>query len=261
MPELPEVETVRRSLQPSVAGRRFTAQAVLSAHVWSGPPVVGRRVESLARKGKYLIFELDGERALVVHLRMTGRLLLGAEPDAHTHALLQFDDGTRLAFRDVRRFGRLISLARAELPALLPPGDDAFLEAPGACRLRTLLQARRGPVKSLLLRQDLLAGLGNIYADESLWRAGVHPLRPGGGLRPNELEGLARGIRTVLADALEHCGTTFLDFRDAAGQPGHFARFLAVYGREGEACRRCGGRIQRRRIGGRSAHFCAVCQI
>lgn len=261
MPELPEVETVRRTVATHVVGRRITGQAVLSAHVWAGAPVVGRRVESLGRKGKYLIFVLDGGWALVAHLRMTGRLLVGAEVDPHTHAVLTVDAQARLVFRDVRKFGRLISLPQAELGDVLPAGDDAYDTAPDARRLAELLAGRRGPIKSILLRQDLLAGLGNIYADESLWRAGIHPLRTAGECRPNELEGLARGIRSVLTDAIDHCGTTFLDFRDAGGNPGHFARFLAVYGREGEACPRCGARVSRLRIGGRSAHFCPACQV
>jgi formamidopyrimidine-DNA glycosylase len=268
VPELPEVETVRRSLLRTVLGRRIARVEIRSPHCWQGPrhAVEGRSVIALGRRGKHLVLGLEGGWALTVHLRMTGRLLYvgagagAAMPDRHVHAVLHLDGGDRLVFHDVRRFGRMAVRRGEELAASLPSGRDPVEDGLDAADLTRLLRGRRGSVKALLLRQDVLAGLGNIYADEALWRARVHPLHPAGELGPGQVRALAAAIRGVLAEAIRYRGTTLADFRDARGEPGGFGPRLAVYGREGQPCRRCGSPVRRQVVAGRSSFFCPRCQ-
>lgn len=301
MPELPEVETVRRLLEPDVLGRTVARVQVHHAHVTDGLPpgrfaavLRGRTVTRLHRKGKYLVFDLAApagapSRAagggpghargaasplplvhLVAHLRMTGRLsyvppgsrwTLAAR---HTHAVLHLERGGaragRLVFYDVRKFGRLTLSPPAELAARLPSGRDPVLEGLDAGALRAALGGRRATLKALLLRQDLLCGLGNIYADEALHRAGLYPGDGPGVLAARDWSALAAAVRQVLAEALAFQGTTLWDYRRPDGQPGAFGRFLRVYGRAGLPCRACGAAVATVRLGGRSAAFCPRCQ-
>ncbi len=279
MPELPEVETIRRDLEPVLAGATVAAAELRSPHCLAaaGPAdlraLVGRRVAALGRRGKLLTVDLEPPGAAAAfHLRMTGQLLLRAqrdgalEADRHTHLVLRFREArtdtreAHLYLRDVRRFGRLYVAASPEgLPR--PAGRDA-LEGAGDLTglLGRLLGGRRAPVKSLLLDQRRLAGLGNIYADEVLFAAGIHPLRPGGSLGEGEVARLAEAIPAVLGEALAARGTTFADYRDARGEPGQYAARLRVYRREGRPCRRCGALIEKTRVGGRPTRYCPSCQ-
>ncbi len=278
MPELPEVETIRRSLEPHLLGRTIAAAEVRHAHVTGGTArrdfvaaVVQRSVARLWRRGKYMVFDLPAAEGgvllhMVCHLRMTGRLRYlpprarWEESPAHTHAVFRLRGGGRLIFHDVRKFGRLL-LARAEdLPSLLPSGRDPVLDGLDGRALRQILAARRGCLKALLLRQDLLCGLGNIYADEALHRAGLHPARSAAGLVEADFSRLAVGIVSVLEEALAFRGTTLLDYRSGDGEKGAFAQYLRVYGRCGRPCRTCGASVETIRVAGRTTAFCSRCQ-
>ena len=203
---------------------------------------------------------------LVCHLRMTGRLCYLAprrpwrEAPEHTHAVVRLEGGGRLVFYDVRKFGRLHLIAPAELVGALPVGRDPALEDVSGPFLLEVLGGRQAPLKALLLRQDLVCGLGNIYADEALHRAGLHPALPGRAMGPAEAARLAEGIRDVLQQALAFSGTTLMDYRTGDGEPGAFAQYLRVYGRAGRPCRSCGAPIRSVRLSGRTTAFCPRCQ-
>lgn len=286
MPELPEVETVRRTLERRLVGLAIEDVEPIHPQFIRYPGadeflarVKGAQFTALHRRGKYLLIDLSTGDRLVAHLRMTGRLVYSAaDPPRptdteglvprpkHTHLVFHLSDGAELRYIDQRTFGG-ITLA-GPLGTPLPPGL-AGLGAIGpeplspeftAERLRHALRGRRAPIKALLLDQRLVAGLGNIYADEALYRARVHPEREGGSLRPAETDALHQAIRAVLETAIEVNGTTFYSYVDGEGNRGEMATLLNVYAREGEACRECGGPIERTRLGGRSTHFCPVCQ-
>lgn len=270
MPELPEVETVARGLRQVMVGLTFTGVTVCWPRTIARPAVdefarriVGRQVRAVGRRGKYVRFTLD-EGYLLIHLKMSGRLRTASaddEADKHVHTVFDLDNGQQLWFRDVRKFGRVYLVDHPEevTGALGPePLDDAFTLADFQARL----SRRSGRLKSLLLNQEFLAGLGNIYADEALFAAGLHPLRRADTLNSEEVERLYEAIQRVLRDAVAGRGTTLDDggYRDAAGEPGAYQDQIFVYGRGGEACRRCQGVIERIVIGGRSSHFCPSCQ-
>lgn len=269
MPELPEVETVARQLAPLVAGRRIT-RLVIHDRAKLAPPaerVAGRRVGRVLRVGKRVLMELRPPRTdasplwLAVHLRMTGRLVFGDgapldAPRAHVRAQLLLDGGA-VSFVDPRRFGTfewLRSLDEAA-PAAVDPTEEGFTPE----SLAALLSGSPQPLKTWLLRQDRLVGIGNIYASEILWHARLSPFRAAGRLTRAEIARLHDATRTVLAAAIEACGTTFSDFQDAHGLTGSYQRFLAVYEREGEACPRCGGVVKRRTQAQRSTYWCGGC--
>jgi formamidopyrimidine-DNA glycosylase len=271
MPELPEVETVARALHVSLTGRAIVRVQVRWARTLIPPdPVafarrlVDQTITGVARRGKWIVLALNGADTLLVHLRMTGQLVL--EPtvppdDHHIRVLFSLDDGWWLRFSDQRKFGRMVLTCDPQATlaklGLEPLGDDFTPE-----RLREMLAHRRGRIKPLLLDQRFLAGLGNIYADESLWRAGVHPLRQADGLTLAEVQRLYWGIRSVLQAAIDSGGTTLADsaYRQPDGRSGEFYELLAVYGREGQPCVRCGTAIQRIVVGQRGTHFCPHCQ-
>lgn len=269
MPELPEVETVRRRLAEVLTGRTVQGVSVLAARVAVGQAerlqlVVGRRIEEVKRRGKYLLLALDAG-TLLVHLRMTGRLLLrsaGAPPTAHTRLVFLLDDGSALHFEDVRQFGQVLYVPEGEVfPAgLVSLGPEPLDHGLTAAHLGRLAKGRSLSLKAFLLDQRVVAGLGNIYADEALFEAGLHPARPVGALCPGEWRRLVRAIRQVLLAALAENGTTLRDYRDPDGQSGGFAVRLSVYGRQGEPCRRCGQPIVKIRIAGRGTHLCPSCQ-
>lgn len=270
MPELPEVETVARQLAPLLRGhvlRRFEVVDPL-LDVPDRHQLVGLRARNVTRDGKQvsLVFCRSGARGascrLLCHLRMTGRLVWIASGETprgtrHVRARLHFDRGC-LLFVDPRRFGtmRVSRAGEACGPGGLDPTSPAFTR--GA--LERLLHGSRQELKAWLLRQDRLVGLGNIYTSEILFAAGLDPLRKAGTLRPDEVRRLHRATRGVLLRAIRHRGTTFANFGDARGLPGDFQRLLAVYGRDGEPCRRCGRPIERLVQQGRSTFHCPFCQ-
>ena len=275
MPELPEVETIRRQLAPHMEGRVLASLEVLDPR-WSDPAhpgevadaVRGRRIEAVGRRGKYFVVDLEDDVHLVMHLRMTGNLLLVAEADdepgrPHLRARLALDDGNRVLFVDQRRFGTGIVLLGT--PALEdyfdsrlgvePLGPDFTAEA-----LRELASGRRAPVKAFLLTQERIAGVGNIYADEALWRARIHPLRPVGTLKRPQLAALRDAVVASLEAGIDARGATIDDFRHADGARGSFQDRFLVHRREGEPCPRCGTPIRKMRAAGRGTYFCPKCQ-
>lgn len=270
MPELPEVETFARGLHPLLADRTIVAAAVDWPRTVALPSVdefeariVGQRICSVGRRGKYLILQLHRDY-LLIHLKMSGRLQIkpgGTLPDRHTRFRLELDNHQQLRFQDPRKFGRAyLTSDPKQVTATLGPeplADDFSRE--DFCRL---LAGRTGRLKSLLLNQTFLAGLGNIYADEALFMARLHPLRPADSLLPEEQARLYESIRFVLNSAIENQGTTLKDksYLDVHGQEGAFQEQVAVYGRKGRPCSYCQTPIERVVIGGRSACFCPQCQ-
>lgn len=271
MPELPEVETVARGLRESLVGRTVTGVTVgwprtiarLRVPEFT-ERVAGQQVTRTGRRGKYVTIGLS-RGCLLVHLKMSGRLYVVPkdEPsDQHVHVLFDLDDGRQLRFRDVRKFGR-IYLVDDPSEILAGLGPEPLADDFRAEDFSRLLAQRRGRLKPLLLNQQFLAGLGNIYADEVLFAARLHPMRKADSLTADERARLYEAIRTVLEQAVASRGTTLDDggYTDARGQAGGYQDRIAVYGRRGEACLRCETPIERIVIGGRSAHFCPHCQV
>ena len=274
MPELPEVETVRSCLADKVSGRtigKVTARpgARIFRDTVSLPrlkrALSGRKIGALGRRGKYLLFVLDNGDFLVIHLGMTGALYLigpGEHSPKHTHLRLELGQSS-LVLVDPRTFGRVLyaPAGRLEsLPAIAQLGPEPLDPAFTADELGRRLANRKTPLKSLLLSQKAVAGLGNIYADEACFRAAINPLRPAGSLTTREIAALHRAIREVLTESISCRGTTIRDYRWDRGRSGEFAKRLQVYGRAGETCPRCGRKIVRRVLAGRSTHFCPRCQ-
>jgi formamidopyrimidine-DNA glycosylase len=272
VPELPEVEVIRQFLEPRVVGRRIDEARILDPRLTRrrgapeevGAVVAGRTVRTLRRRGKWFLFDLDGE-SLVVRLGMTGQLLWseGSDrfaPDAHTHAVFRLSGGGILTYRDVRKFGEIFLLPGAEQEGALGLGVEPLEPGFTADVLHGLCRISRARIKPLLLDQRKVAGIGNIYADEALFRAGVRPTRRAGTLRRAEVQAVWRAIRAVLREAIRHRGSSISDFRDPCGAPGRFAPLHRVYHRHGEPCLRCGGPIRRIVLGQRGTHFCPVCQ-
>jgi len=283
MPELPEVENIALGLRGTIVGKYVERVCVGTPLVIRGPyrrrwrqflqEVNGRRVERVTRRAKRLILTVEGGLALVFQLGMTGKFLLANPEDGvaaatrkHTRLILSFRGGTELVFVDPRRFGRVWCLrdldsdhpdAGMEAAGLTPLGPEALAMRPQD--LAETLRAAR-PVKSLLLDQSRIAGLGNIYADESLWAAGIYPARPCSSLTAVEAADLLRAIKSVLGRAIRAGGTTFSDFRNPYGEMGRFRRCLKVYGRQGQPCKCCGATIDRLVIAGRGTHICPRCQ-
>lgn len=270
MPELPEVETVARDLRGLLVGRSLVGVRrgrKALRQPWSGrwnKLVVGRGVGAVHRRGKWLLVELEGGSFLLVHLGMTGQFTV-ADPSAavesHTHLVFALDNSHELRFRDIRRFGSVTYYAaRAALDEYLAPrlGREPW-DVP-ADEWRAALAATRRPIKAALLDQTIVAGVGNIYADEACFAAKIDPRRPANELKPKEAERLLGAVRTVLDRAIASRGSTLRDYVGGSGLRGEFQHEHAVYGRTGEPCLACGKPIERVRIGGRSTHFCARCQ-
>jgi formamidopyrimidine-DNA glycosylase len=305
MPELPEVETVRRQLEPELVGKRILSASVLDERLTRPEPpasvekaVAGREVTAVARRGKYLLVGLEGGRTLALHLRMTGNLLLrdsrqgetadlmktepasygsrsrvpsrqprlyeSAPEPSHVRARFELDDGRTLVFTDVRRFGQAIVLDQgddledyfATRLGVEPLSDQLTPE-----RLLELSRGRTAPLKSFLLTQSRVAGIGNIYADEALWRAKLHPLSPAGSMKLEHATRLVEGIVGALEAGLDHGGASIDDYRDARGERGSMQEEFLVHTREGEECPRGDGTIQRIVVTGRSTYFCPACQV
>lgn len=271
MPELPEVETIVRDLQARLTGRVMTGVVVQWPGSIGAPDpgsfaerLAKRTVTAVRRRGKWIVIELDDGQALLVHLRMTGQLLLESPQcpaDEYTRLRFSLDSGMRLRFSDVRKFGRLILTEDPDdvLEDLGPePLEDDFTVG----RFERMLAERRGRIKSLLLNQEFLAGLGNIYVNEALWRAKIHPLRPANSLSGEEVSRLYGAIRSTLRAAIDQGGTTLENgnFRQADGEPGEYAGELLVYGRDEEPCACCGEPIERIVVGQRGTYYCPGCQ-
>lgn len=270
MPELPEVETSRRGLEPHVLGRRIQRIEVREPRLrWPIAPdtalhVDGQRILALRRRGKYLLFEL-GQGVLLLHLGMSGslRVLPSLQPPLlHDHVDLHLDDGYCVRFRDPRRFGTLQwTPAPAEThPLLRALGPEPLGPSFSGRYLYERSRGRRAPIKTFIMDSHVVVGVGNIYASESLHLACVHPGRAAGRISAERYQRLAEAIRQVLAEAIVQGGTSLRDFVQEDGNPGYFAQSLRVYGRTGHPCPSCAGPIRRRRIGQRSSFYCPVCQ-
>jgi formamidopyrimidine-DNA glycosylase len=274
VPELPEVETTRRRLEPGLVGRRFDHVEIVDPRLTRPePPEViaaelqGERVHGLGRRGKYLIVEFESGRHLLIHLRMTGNVQHpasgGFDADSYRRAVVRLDDGSDVAYRDVRRFGTWELLEPGELEdyfAVRRLGGEPLERAFTTASLERAFANRRAPVKAALLDQRAAAGVGNIYADEALWRARIHPLRPAGSLSSEELAALRTALRQVLQTGIARQGATLRDYRAPDGARGSMQDRFRVYGRAGEPCPRCGTPIEKIRAGGRGTWFCPSCQ-
>ena len=265
MPELPEVETERGRLAGRLVGRRVVAAHIDDSRLtrpeepaWIAAELTGERVAAVDRRGKYLLVRFEGGAVLLVHLRMTGGFRYA--PASHERAVLELDDGTRIAYRDVRRFGTWLLLEAAEIEQHLAIrlGPEPLERRFTTAFLAERLAGRRAPVKAAILDQRTVAGLGNIYADESLWHAGIHPLRPAGELSGDEVAALRGGIRRALRKGIRRQGA---DLGDGAYAGGRMQHEFRVYGRAGEPCDRCGTPIEKTRAGGRGTWFCPSCQV
>ncbi len=272
MPELPEVETVRRSLELHILNRTVTSVGGKDVALRRplrpqelGEAMIGARLEAFRRRGKFLLADLDRGGSLLVHLGMTGRLHIAQSNEpraAHTHLVLGLDDGRELRYVDSRRFGLVDWLApktEAEDPSLRTLGLEP-LHPQIVDLLPPILHARRAPVKALLMDQRLVAGVGNIYAAEALFRAHVRPTRAGTRTSLARLADLARAVREVLSEAVEKGGTTLRDYATPEGEFGYFAVQLKVYGRQGEPCTACGTILRSATIAGRTTSWCPRCQ-
>jgi formamidopyrimidine-DNA glycosylase len=271
MPELPEVETIRRQLAPLVEGRKLKRIEILDRR-WCEPlepaeladAVSGRRIERLGRRGKYLIWSLSGDVHLVQHLRMTGAVLCEPKPEpAHVRVRIELSPKRGLVIVDPRRFGTgQLLLGGEALDAFfatrlgLEPLDELFT----AEYLRAQARGRTAPIKAFLLDQRRIAGVGNIYADEALFRAGIHPLRPAGGLSAAQHARLREAVIDALNDGIEAKGATIDDFRHVDGVRGSFQNQFLVHRREGEACGTCGATIVKMVTAGRGTYVCETCQ-
>ena len=264
MPELPEVETYRARLEPRLVGRKLSRVRIHDPRLTMPlePAEVeaeleGERVASVERRGKYIVVRFESGLALVVHLRMTGGF--PETPATHERATIDLDDGTGVSYRDVRRFGTWHVLAPLELEEYLGArlGPEPLGPRFTVRFLSERLARRRAALKAVLLDQRVVAGMGNIYADEALWHARLHPLRPALELDDSEVASLRRGVRRALRRGIERQGA---DLGDGAYPQGSMQDEFRVYGRTGEPCRRCRAPIEKTRVGGRGTHYCPVCQ-
>jgi formamidopyrimidine-DNA glycosylase len=267
VPELPEVETIRAQLAPRLEGRSLVGVEILDPRLTRpidlfevAEELEGDRVVAVERRGKYLVLRLESGLALLVHLRMTGGF--GFDPTTHERAILELDDGTRVAYRDVRRFGTWLVLEEAEVDPYLAGknGPEPLGPRFTAGWLAQKLARRRAAVKSVVLDQRVVAGLGNIYADEALWRARINPLRPASSLDRDEVGRLHRAIRASLRTGIERQGSTLRDYARPDGSAGSMQEEFRVYGRDGLPCPRCGTTIAKTRVAGRGSWYCPRCQ-
>jgi formamidopyrimidine-DNA glycosylase len=280
MPELPEVETVARGLQMTVAGRRIVSVTLGKTDFIDNPSdleqhLPGQLISRVERFGKFMLMRLSREAtsgdasisasgdSLLVHLGMTGRLSphAAAEPfRKHTHARFLLDDGRELRYTDARRFGRMAYFSAAHLPAELGRfgADPLEITEP---EFLALVKSHKSRIKALLLDQTALRGVGNIYADESLWRARIHPMRIAVKISDDEARKLRKALQEILREAIAMRGSSIIDFLDAEGEPGEYQRRHRAYGREGKTCYRCKTRIRRAIVAGRSSYFCPKCQL
>ena len=273
MPELPEVEHVRQSLAALLEGQAVERVEVRLARIVRRPGVeafcsrlAGKRVLRVDRRGKYLLIECDDDVVLVSHLRMEGRYGIraaGAPLEPHTHVIFHLKGGQELRYQDVRQFGTMDLLNKGELhllPGLFELGPEPLVDEFDAFYLQRAVDGRLAPIKAVLLDQRVVAGLGNIYVDEALFRAGIHPERQAGQLAKKDLVRLVFAIREVIEEAVQAGGSSVKSYVNGFGEPGRFQSSLRVYGRQGQPCARCGSPIVKGRVGGRGTHVCLHCQ-
>jgi len=301
MPELPEVETIRRDLAAAILNRKIVSVSILSPKTASHSvaffkkELIGRRLTEIDRRGKLLIFHLSPKKVkgtskkpraekincLLIHLKMTGQLIYADKknkiagghslnnstelqelPNKHTRAIIEFDNGGQLFFNDLRKFGYLKLVSDAELEKILAAnyGPEPLTPAFTLAVFQNAFKKTNVKIKAALLNQKLIAGLGNIYADEVLWAAGINPQRPTQKVTPAEFKKLFVAINQVIGLAIKHRGTTFSDYVDSRGRRGNFSKFLKVYGRTGEKCPRCHNSLKKQKIAGRGTHYCPICQ-
>ena len=273
MPELPEVETVRARLEPVLTGRRFVRVEIADPRVTRpfepgavAAELEGETVTAVERRGKYLIVRFESGRSLLIHLRMTGSLRHATAgtlaDDPHRRVVVRLDDGSDVAYRDVRRFGTWLLVEPGELEPYLSArlGGEPLDRTFTSHRLAERLATRRAPIKAVLLDQRTLAGMGNIYADEALWRARVHPLRPAGDLTTDEIARVTRSVKDALRAGIARQGATLRDYSTPDGGRGRMQAEFKVYGRAGEPCKRCGTPIEKTRVAGRGTWYCPSCQ-
>lgn len=297
MPELPEVETVRRDLQASILKKKILDLVLFDAKVLKNKKsfflksLLGREILDVSRVGKLLMFQISKEvkereaKYLLVHLKMTGQLILispkekivgghsisdesfemavgGKLPNRHTRAEIVFQGGARLFFNDMRRFGYLQIVDKVELEIIKREnyGPEPLSPELDLDYLGQMLKKRKSSIKALLLNQKLIAGLGNIYVDEALFMAGIRPMRKGASLSLKERQVLLFSINTIIEKAIKNRGTTFNNYVDSSGRKGSFSQYLQVYGRQGRDCYKCGSVIEKTKLAGRGTHYCRKCQ-
>ncbi|WP_371381624.1 bifunctional DNA-formamidopyrimidine glycosylase/DNA-(apurinic or apyrimidinic site) lyase [Sporomusa aerivorans] len=273
MPEMPEVETIRRNLTDKVEERTITRVDINLARLIKWPTaaefqamLTDRKIAKLGRRGKYLLFYLDNQYVLIVHLRMTGRLYYvtpGTAYDKFTHIVFRLDNGDALLYADTRTLGTLYLMPQSELwriAGLASMGPEPLSEEFTLEYFGDMLGKRQATIKSILLNQKLIGGLGNIYVDEALAIAGIDPERRASTLNATEVKYLYQAVNQVIADGIAHGGTTFRDYRDGRGQSGSHQHHLQVYGRTNQPCQRCGAIIARKEVAGRGTHYCPNCQ-
>lgn len=288
MPELPEVETIVKDLQIKVLGRTFI-------DVWTDFPktikkpknfnqfkqtIINKKIRQIWRRGKNIIFILSDGFSLLVHQKLTGHLLLGRwgfkkgrwlagkkplseKVNSYIHLLFTFDNGLMLALSDLRKFAKVELWKTEELDTaseINELGPEPFDKSLTFRRFCDIVSCKRGKIKQILMDQRVVAGIGNIYSDEILFEAKIHPLREVSRLAQGDIKRIYTAMRKILAKAIRLRGESISDFRDTAGKKGHFDKARKIYRREGEPCRRCGAKIKRVKIGGRSAHYCPICQ-
>lgn len=275
MPELPEVETVVKGLRPIVEDKKITDVEIRVEDLIGYPEdnidkfkeeLIGSSICAVDRRGKYIIFELNIDKKMIIHLRMTGKLLVSEVEkyrDKHTHVIFSLDDGQEIRFNNVRKFGR-IYLIDPDHPeqagGFAELGPEPLSEELSAEKFKKLFENRRGIIKSLLMNQKFIAGIGNIYADEILFLSGIRPDRTADTLTDMEKEKIYFNMRDILTKGILYGGTTFSDYVNAFGQEGSFQVELRVYQKEGEECFKCGTPIEKTKIGGRSTYYCPKCQ-
>lgn len=271
MPELPEVETIVRSLAPRITDKEIRDVEISYPPIIGYPDsetfraeLVGRKIQQVKRRGKYIVIQVTGGELLITHLRMSGKLFYTQKDlsvDKHTHVIITFTDDSQLRFVEVRKFGRMFLLSQDDLtkaggfvtlgPEPLELTEEIFLKK---------MEDQRTKIKPLILKQEFIAGIGNIYADEALFLSRIHPERGADTLTLDEKKQLFTSIQEVLLRGIENRGTTRRDYVDSLGETGQNQNYLNVYGREGEACKICGSFILRIKVGGRSSHHCPHCQ-
>ncbi len=262
MPELPEVETIIREIRPRITGRLIKELDVFWAKTFENRlqiPIVGRRIEQVSRLGKYILIKLD-EGNLIIHLRMSGQILINPSvKPSHMRVLMRLENGINMAFNDVRKFGRWYFVQSLN-EVVKKVGMDALDPRFTPVLFAELLKKSKMGIKAFLLSQRYIAGLGNIYVDESLFRSRIHPLSVSAKISRKAAGHLFEEIRNVLTFAIEHMGSTISDFRDANGKVGNAQNFFYVYQQQGRPCVRCGTLIKKQKISGRGTHFCPDCQ-
>ncbi len=283
MPELPEVETIKTDLKGKITGKKITGIEIIGrGSVKSDPEAFekvlkGNSFKDIGRLGKIVVFSLEKGSFLLIHLKMTGQLIyevagktiagghpepkVGRLPNSFTRAYFTFEDGSKLFFNDIRRFGYLKITDEEEFRKIEGGyGIDALSPELNEKKLKEIFDKRKKAVKAVLMEQELIAGIGNIYADEILFEAGVKPQRPAGSITDEEIKKIREATPKILRIAVENRGTTFRDYVDANGGTGRHKEFLKVYGREGEPCGKCKGKIKLTRVAGRSTRYCDICQ-